>query len=185
MNLANSLTVLRLLLIPFFGYCLAQNHGEWALTLFAIGAATDFLDGLVARLLDQKTRLGAILDPIADKLMLHVAYGAAMMGRLLPFWPWSILLARDFAQGVSWVIVVVFLKRVKARTYAPSRLGKYTTAAHVMAIVLLLLARGLERPELWPHVRVFVLWAAWMTFVTTLQYIGVGIASLRQVQHTE
>ncbi|MFH1131773.1 MAG: CDP-alcohol phosphatidyltransferase family protein, partial [Pseudomonadota bacterium] len=91
MNLPNTLTVIRLVLIPVFGVSLALSHVDIALWVFVVAGVTDYLDGLAARVLDQRTKLGALLDPAADKLLLHVAYVSASCGGVLPWWPWAIL----------------------------------------------------------------------------------------------
>src|SRR5213592_1019491 len=68
MNLPNALTVLRILLIPFFIGFLTYGHYLWALWTILIAGVTDILDGVIARMANQRTKLGAYLDPLADKL---------------------------------------------------------------------------------------------------------------------
>src|SRR2546422_3688365 len=67
MNLPNALTVLRILLIPFFIGFLTYGHYLWALWTILIAGVTDILDGVIARMANQRTKLGAYLDPLADK----------------------------------------------------------------------------------------------------------------------
>ena len=88
---ANQLTLLRMLLIPAFVILVVYGHLGWALVVFATAGITDGLDGLIARRSGQKTRLGAWLDPMADKLLLVTAFvvltvpGLGLANRL-PIW---------------------------------------------------------------------------------------------------
>jgi len=74
LNLANQLTILRLILIPFFLLTVSYNHLGWALTIFVLAGITDGLDGIIARWWKQQTSLGQYLDPMADKLLLSTAF---------------------------------------------------------------------------------------------------------------
>ena len=73
-NIPNILTIIRILLIPLFIIFLLKNMFHLALLVFTIAAISDALDGLIARYLDQRTLLGAYLDPLADKLLLSSAF---------------------------------------------------------------------------------------------------------------
>ena len=73
-NIANGLTAARVLLVPYFAYLLISGRGKAALLVFAVCGATDALDGLLARWLRQRTLVGALLDPIADKLLMATAF---------------------------------------------------------------------------------------------------------------
>ena len=73
-TLPNLLTVVRMFLIPLFVICLYYQRFGWALFLFVTAGLTDGLDGMLARRFDQKSQLGTILDPIADKLLLVTAF---------------------------------------------------------------------------------------------------------------
>src|SRR5206468_7521231 len=71
---ANQLTLLRMVFIPIFVILVVYNQLGWAFSIFILAGVTDGLDGLIARLLQQKTSLGAYLDPIADKLLLTSSF---------------------------------------------------------------------------------------------------------------
>ena len=98
MNLPNLLTILRIFFVPLLVAVLVQEHGhvEWngivvtndliALAIFLAAAATDLLDGYLARRLGQVTTVGTLLDPIADKLLISAAMIALVQVRLLPAW---------------------------------------------------------------------------------------------------
>ena len=102
-NLPNSLTIFRVLALPFCAYALFRNGGndtDWriiAFTLFFIVGLSDVLDGKIARDRNQITELGKLLDPIADKAMLATAtIGASILG-MLPWWITIVFLIRESA----------------------------------------------------------------------------------------
>ena len=84
LNVPNTLTLLRLLLIPVFLYASFRGMFLTALILFVTAALTDIFDGLIARRLNQRSRIGAILDPAADKIMLVCGYLYSRLRRTFP-----------------------------------------------------------------------------------------------------
>ncbi|NBA98629.1 CDP-diacylglycerol--glycerol-3-phosphate 3-phosphatidyltransferase [Pseudomonas sp. R5(2019)] len=140
MNIPNLLTVLRVLLIPFF-ILLFYLPYHWsymaASTVFAIAAATDWLDGYLARRLQQSTRFGAFLDPVADKLMVAVAL-VLLVQEHANFWltlPAAVIIGREIVVSAlrEW------MAEIGARAHvAVSNLGKWKTAAQMLALVILL-----------------------------------------------
>ena len=116
--LANFLSGLRVLLVPLLFHLISQGD---AILLFT--AATDLGDGLVARHFGQTSRLGKILDPLADKIFLACVLGALVLWRSLPLWLLGMLFARDLVI----VLVGVVLFRTQGIVVA-NRWGKYTTA---------------------------------------------------------
>ena len=123
--LANFLSVLRVLLIPFLLYFIAQGPAAQlqAVLLLLIAGATDIGDGWVARHYDQVSRLGKILDPLADKIFLACLLGTLVHWRDLPLWLLAMLLVRDLAI----VLVGGVLLRSQGLVIAANRWGKYTT----------------------------------------------------------
>jgi|SRR3989338_6115043 len=145
MNIANKITILRVLLTPiFFGLVLyykpEQDHLRFiALTIFGIAVLTDAMDGFLARFLKQKTALGTIMDPIADKFLLITSFIALTVwsGSVkLPLWLPIVVVGRDIIIVIG--IVVIFLTNGDIKI-APSMLGKLTTFFQMMAIISVLL----------------------------------------------
>lgn len=140
MNIPNLLTVLRVLLIPIF-ILLFYMPFHWsymaASTVFAIAAATDWLDGYLARKLQQSTPFGAFLDPVADKLMVAVAL-VLLVQVHANFWltlPAAIIICREIVVSAlrEW------MAEIGARAHvAVSNWGKWKTAAQMLALVILL-----------------------------------------------
>ncbi|MBF8744965.1 CDP-diacylglycerol--glycerol-3-phosphate 3-phosphatidyltransferase [Pseudomonas putida] len=140
MNIPNLLTVLRVLLIPIFILLFYMPY-HWsylaASTVFAIAAATDWLDGYLARRLQQSTPFGAFLDPVADKLMVAVAL-VLLVQVHANFWltlPAAVIIGREIVVSAlrEW------MAELGARAHvAVSSLGKWKTAAQMLALVILL-----------------------------------------------
>ena len=124
--LANFLSGLRILLVPLLFYFISQGDtARWQTVLLLLfAAATDLGDGLVARRFGQISRLGKLLDPLADKLFLACLLAALALWRGLPLWLLGMLLCRDLVI----VLVGVTLFRSRGLVVAANRWGKYTTA---------------------------------------------------------
>jgi cardiolipin synthase len=131
-TVANQLTMLRMALVPAFVLLALDRQFTWALVVFVVAGLTDALDGYVARHANQSTRLGAMLDPVADKLLAGSAYvvltWSSVVTCALPVWLTVTLLFRDAMLVVG--VVVVHLT-VGPHEFAPSRLGKVSTALNL------------------------------------------------------
>ena len=133
----NQLTFLRLGFLPFFIISVHYRRYGLALGVLNIAALTDGLDGILARSLNQKTALGAYLDPIADKLLLSSSFVVLAMNRLISWWLATIVLSRDILILLSAAVILV---AVGYRPFPPSIYGKLTTALQILlvfAVVLL------------------------------------------------
>ena len=140
LNLPNFLTLIRILAIPFFLVLLASHLYLDALIVFILGGATDALDGFVARRTNQKTSLGAALDPVADKLLLMSSF--IMLGLMggIPLWLIVLVVSRDavilFGYAAIYFLVDERLEVV------PTTMGKASTVLQLftVGVVLALLA---------------------------------------------
>ncbi len=148
-TVANLLTVLRMGMTPFLVILVMQGQFMWALVVFVTAGVTDMLDGLIARRTAQLTRLGAVLDPIADKLLLSSSFIVLTWSSGLvvsvPTWLTVLTLSRDLLILISAMAIVMTLG---ARVFYPSWLGKLTTAAQLVTVgvVLLLNSQGQSVP---------------------------------------
>lgn len=125
LTLPNVITIVRALLIPVIAYLLAQRAFGLALTLFVLCALGDLVDGMLARRWNQRTRFGAIADPVADKLTMLTVTLILAADALMPSWLAAAIIARDV------VIVfgaVAFHFLVHEFEMAPTRLSKLNTA---------------------------------------------------------
>jgi len=147
MNVPNSLTILRIFFVPLLvaaviqdnnGLTIASLHltNEWiALAIFLSAAATDMLDGYLARRWKQVTTIGTLLDPIADKLLVSAALISLVQVRVLPGWMAILVIAREFAVSGLRSIAAAEGYTIKA-----SDLGKTKMVSQVGAISVMLVA---------------------------------------------
>jgi len=143
MGLANLLTAARLLLIPLFvGLLIYGKYGAGTF-VFVLAGATDALDGLAARHFNQKSRLGAFLDPVADKLLAVSSFVTLSLRGPIPVWFVVIVISRDVM--ISLGSLILYLSEGSLEV-APSLLGKATTFLQFLTILvaLLHLLGGLE-----------------------------------------
>jgi cardiolipin synthase len=132
----NALTLLRICLAPFLVAAILDGHYVLGFCLFAAAGLTDLLDGLLARLLKQRSVLGQYLDPVADKLLLSTLFLVLLHKGLMPTTVTVLVLGRD----VGILLVAAILYAVAGRReFGPSLLGKANTVAQVAAVAAVLL----------------------------------------------
>ena len=134
LTLANQLTLGRLLLVPAVVILVIYGYNGWALVAFIVAGLTDSLDGLIARWSGQRTDLGALLDPMADKLLLVSTFIVLTIPGLglanqLPVWLTVIVISRDVVIVVTVAVVNLAIERV---TFTPSILGKLATFVYIV-----------------------------------------------------
>lgn len=137
MNIANKITILRIILIPIFLFVLLSNITNnlmIALVLFLVASFTDFLDGYLARKLDLVTKLGKFMDPLADKLLVISAMLAFVEIGLLPSWVAFIIVSRELIISVFRAIAAS-----EGVVIAASWWGKLKTNSQIIMIIILLL----------------------------------------------
>jgi CDP-diacylglycerol--glycerol-3-phosphate 3-phosphatidyltransferase len=142
-NLPNTLTLVRIFLVPFLVVFLIANAGPRnypAVAIFLAAVFTDWLDGRIARTRRQVTTLGQLLDPIADKLLIAAALISLVEIRRVAAWVAMVIIGRDIA--------ITGLRGIAASQgliIAASQLGKYKMAAEVVAVIFLILDPGISR----------------------------------------
>ena len=135
-NLPNSLTVLRILLVPVFVGLLLYEHYDIALITLLIAALTDMLDGMIARITDQQTRLGEYLDPLADKLLLMSAIITLSVLHFIPLWAVIVVVSRDAILLTGTLVANLSETDINI---APTVLGKGTTFAQICYVISIML----------------------------------------------
>jgi len=175
MTVPNLLTLSRILLTPVLIWSMVNHRLNLALVVFIIAGMTDVLDGFIARLFHQKSRFGAILDPLADKFLLVSSF--LILGSLgfIPFWLVVIVVLRDvvIVAGTS----ALFLTRVKVEI-CPTPLGKLTTLTQLLT-VLLALSSSLFDASPWDFVMVGI--TALCSIASGAQYVRKGLV-MKQAQ---
>ncbi len=135
-TLANQFTILRLALVPFFVLAVLDGRYGWALALLVIAGLSDFLDGLLARWLKQRTPLGSYLDPIADKLLLSTSFVVLAVAHNVPWTLTILVLSRDL---LIVAVALVIIIGAGFRPFPPSFLGKACTTAQIVAVFIVVL----------------------------------------------
>jgi cardiolipin synthase len=172
-TLANAITLLRMGLSLLFGWLWASGHHRAALGAFAAAAVSDVLDGLAARALDQRTRLGALLDPAADKLMMLVAFVVGVRVGAVPWGLAAVVIGRDLVVTAGAGLLALVLRgHLDPARLRPTRIGKYSTMAEALTIGLALLTSSRSAPALEPWLAPLVLLTFALAGVSALQYAG-------------
>jgi cardiolipin synthase len=183
-TLANVFTIARLVLIPVFGFLWARGEAEQALWIFVIAAVTDILDGFIARYFNQYSRLGAILDPAADKLLLFVSYIVAALTRAVPVWLSALVIGRDVLVALGAGLFAWILKgRHDPEEWHPSRIGKYTMFMQSLVVALALLQAAFQLRGLRAWLPAIMFMAACLTIASGLQYVTIGVQALTRPRH--
>src|SRR5256885_12738595 len=144
----NQITLLRLGFIPVFLILISYEQYKWALLVLVVAGLSDGIDGLLARRLNQRSALGAYLDPIADKLLLSSSFLILAFKKQLAWWLTIIVLSRDV---LILIVAVVILLISGYRPFPPSIYGKLTTATEIILVFLVVLGAA------YPHYHVAVL----------------------------
>ncbi|UCD84480.1 MAG: CDP-alcohol phosphatidyltransferase family protein [Deltaproteobacteria bacterium] len=186
MNLPNCLSLLRIILIPFFIILLFRGNYQLAVILLVVGALTDFLDGVLARSLNQITKLGTYLDPIGDKLFLISSFTALTIIRspdsgnqLLPIWLTALVLSRELIVLLGSLIIFYSINEPDRSVTALSKTATFFQMFTVGFVVLSLAFPGLI---LIVYKVDFLELFIWLTVIFTVisgyQYVHRGVRML-------
>lgn len=171
---ANQLTILRIVFVPVFVILLVYRQMGWALTTFVAAGLTDVLDGIIARRFGQKTSIGAVLDPLADKLLMTASIVILSLPLMefqntIPRWLMIIVIFRDvFILLVSLIIILM----VGWRRFRPSPYGKASTVSQVLMVLAVLYANWKQVPA--PELNVLFYLVGLITTFSGLHYLFTG-----------
>lgn len=183
LNVPTLLTLARVMLIPLFWFCFSfdfTHHIDWAMSVFILACLTDWLDGFLARQLKQKTRFGAFLDPVADKLMVAVAL-VLLVGEYHQSaitWPAMMIIGREITVSAlrEWMA-----EWGEGEKMAVSRLAQWKTAFQMLSLSALLYGHSAHAfSPIVEIVGVYTLWlSALLTFGSMLQYLLIAWPKLQ------
>jgi cardiolipin synthase len=178
LTVPNLLSIIRLAGVPLFLWLLlGPQADEWALLVLVASGVTDWLDGKIARWLNQASRLGALLDPAADRLYTLATVIAFVLRDIVPWWVAAVLIGRD-------VLVAACIAVLRRAGYGPPEVtyvGKAATLNLMYAFPLLLLAQGgstaatLARPFAYA----FAIWGGVLFVWSGLLYVAQTRSALR------
>jgi cardiolipin synthase (CMP-forming) len=178
----NQLTLLRLVFVPFVIMNVLDYNFKWALGLFVAAGLSDGMDGLLARVLHQRSTIGEYLDPIADKLLLSSLFLVLSFRQLIPWRFTVVVFSRDVCILLLCALVYV---TTPLRDFRPSIFGKMNTVAQVAALFLVLLNEVVDKN--WVYVsKDYLLWAVFvLTCLSALHYLYLLGQRLHQLPSTE
>lgn len=175
LTIPNLITLARILLTPLFIIFLIQGRYRQALVVFLLAGLSDLADGLVARVWQQKSPLGAYLDPLADKLLMSSSFVALSVAKVIPAWLPVVVLSRDLTIAIG---VVLFRLADLPLNISPTRLGKWTTTFQIFTILLVLIGK------IWPLPRLLFPSLFWLTGALTVfsgvHYVFRGLRLMSQ-----
>jgi cardiolipin synthase len=172
LTIANILTMFRLVMIPLIITLILSNHPIWAFVVFVLAGVTDALDGLLARWMKQSSRLGAFLDPTADKLLMTACFIILSIpdhpkslpdyeaANHIPIYLTIVTISRDV-----FIVMIALLIHLTSGlgSFPPTVLGKLTTATQLITVGTVLLLNALNNP-----MPVLIQGLVWLTLAMTL-----------------
>ncbi len=165
MTLANKITVGRLVTIPIIVIALLEQQKWIVYPLLILCMVTDILDGLVARHRGEQTKVGAFIDPLADKLLLTSMFMVLAYLRQVPMWIFVVIFSRDLLIVIGWSVIHILTGSSEIK---PRLLGKISTSIQMLTALLCLV------PAPYPVLR-FLLWITTLaTIVSSVDYIIIG-----------
>ncbi len=183
-NLPNLVSLLRIGLIPVFLWLILQRKAFLALLIFLIAGTTDLLDGFFARLFNKKTKIGAFLDPAADKLLMTASYVVLSIPslnsmNLIPLWLTATVIGRDLLIVLGALAVY---RMTGHTTFLPCLLGKISTVFQVSTLLLVLFYNYLQISP--PYLK----WVFYLTLIFTvlscINYIIIGFSLISSPQRS-
>lgn len=138
----NLLTMLRLFTLPFLVITILDGSWGWAFALLWVAGVSDGLDGLLARMLQQRTTLGLYLDPIADKLLLSTLFVVLTKVGVIPRYVTVLVFSRDL--GILLIATLLFATNT-LRDFRPSLLGKLNTAVQILGVLTVMTCQVASR----------------------------------------
>jgi len=174
-TIPNVITLARILLTPLFIIFLIQGRYHKALAVFLLAGVSDLADGLIARTMHQRSRLGAYLDPMADKILMSASFVTLSIYHQIPSWLTVIVISRDVALALG---VMIFKLADYQLVIRPTLAGKWTTTLQVATVLLVLIAK------IWPLPSVVLLAFFWLTggltAISGIHYIYRGLKQVGQ-----
>jgi cardiolipin synthase len=172
LTVANQLTMIRMVMIPLLVTLILSDHSGWAFVVFILAGVSDALDGILARRMRQSSRLGAFLDPTADKLLMTACFVVLSIpdhpksipefeiANHLPVYLTIVTISRDV-----FIVMIALLIHLSSgiRSFPPTSLGKVTTATQLLTVGVVLLANALSQP-----MPILVAGLGWITMTMTV-----------------
>ncbi len=160
LNLPNVLTLSRILLTPFIVYAILEHQPAMALLFMAIAGLTDMLDGAIARIFNQRSTVGAYMDPLADKLMLISTIVTLYTMDQIPLFLFLAVIFRDLIIVIGAIAYEIVTHQLEM---TPTITSKITTFLQILIVLLILANAAWQLLPLW-----LISGVAWLTFAMTV-----------------
>lgn len=152
----NLLTLVRIGLVPWLVVLLSEHQYMWSLIVFLVAGLSDALDGFIAKHFNAQTKLGALLDPVADKALLVSSYVMLSSLDAIPFWLMVVVVFRDVIIVGGYLIMEIFFDSVEMQPLKISKINTVTQIGYI-AVILTMLTWSIEMSALLPMLEIFVL----------------------------
>lgn len=163
----NQITLLRLGFLPFFLILISYDSYRWALVVLVVAGLSDGIDGLLARSLNQRSSLGAYLDPLADKLLLSSSFIILAFKKKIAWWLTIIVFSRDI---LILIVAMVILLVSGYRPFPPSIYGKLTTTFQIILVFTVVFAAAFSSfPLAWP-IRILIYAVTFISIFSAFHY---------------
>jgi len=172
----NLLTMMRLFSLPFLVIEILDHHWRLAFALLWVAGISDAFDGIAARLLKQQTRLGAYLDPIADKALLSTLFLVLTHVGIIPRYVTVLVFSRDL--GILLICTLLYITNI-LRDFPPSWLGKWNTAVQILAVLTVMTDQVVPAVWLADTMRMLLYIVAVLAPLSAAQYAWI---TLRKIQ---
>lgn len=166
MTIPNLITMIRIILTPVFVIYIINGELISGLMVLIICGLSDGLDGMIARVFNQKSKLGAFLDPLADKMIIVSAFVTLSVKGLIPSWLTVVVISRDMMIFLG--ILAIFLNGIKL-DIRPAMSSKITTCLHFITLIVVLSNEYIESFAAWRHYLYYL--TALFTIISFLQYL--------------
>ncbi len=176
LNIPNCLTLLRIVGSVFFLGFLIKGNWSFSLLIFSLAALTDMIDGTVARLLHQRTRLGGFLDPAADKFLMFCGFFVLTWKGIIPLWATAVVVSRDAMISAG---IFYFMGKKLSFPFRPTYLSKAATLLQILTLFFYLLDLYQNRSS---NLFYLTLVTVMVTALTGIQYVRIGIRMLHGAQ---
>ncbi len=163
-DIPNLITVGRILLVAPVAWALMVQDFTLALILFFVAGASDAVDGFLAKRFGWESRLGALLDPLADKFLLVTCYTVLVLDGLLPMWLLVLVLMRDLLIVGGAVVYNFRIRRLEA---APTLISKLNTLLQILLVLLVIVQQAIGRGQ--------QRWIDWLIYAVTISVIWSGL----------
>lgn len=170
LTVPNAITLTRILLTPLFVILIIQGRYGPALVIFLCASLSDFIDGLIARHWQQRSPLGSVLDPLADKLLLMSSFILLSIYCLIPPWLAVVVISRDLILVMGILILKLFDYPVAVR---PTMAGKFTAAAQMITVFAVLFSRQAALPG--TFLQALFLVTGGLSTYSGIQYLAQGL----------